>query len=80
MGTSFGGGFRWAMDDGAHSPQGALFGLGDLERHVGRREYRGLEFIHVKAVQSDRGARNGSDRAPPAPGPERRPGGQLTTP
>jgi DNA repair photolyase len=49
MGTPFGEGFRWALDDGAHSPQGAVFGLGDLERHVGRGEYRGLEFIHVKA-------------------------------
>lgn len=41
-------GFRWVLDDGSVAPP-ALFDLGSPERHVGRGEYRGLEFIHVKA-------------------------------
>ena len=37
--------FRWRLED-----EGAtLFDLGYPERHVGRGEYRGLEFLHVKA-------------------------------
>ena len=36
---------RWRLED-----EGAtLFDLGYPERHVGRGEYRGLEFLHVKA-------------------------------
>ena len=42
------GGFRWKLDDGSPA-EGALFDLGSAERHVGRGEYRGLEFIEVKA-------------------------------
>lgn len=42
---SGGADFRWRLDD-----EGAtLFDLGYPERHVGRGEYRGLEFLHVKA-------------------------------
>jgi DNA repair photolyase len=38
-------GLRWRLED-----EGAtLFDLGYPERHVGRGEYRGLEFLHVKA-------------------------------
>ncbi len=39
--------FRWrlAADDGG---QGALF-EDEVERHVGRGEFRGLEFLHVRA-------------------------------
>ena len=41
--------WRLAGDDGG---QGALFSEEDLvERHVGIGEYRGLEFLHVKARQ-----------------------------
>lgn len=39
---------RWKLAD--DSPQGALFRDEELvERHVGIGEYRGLEFLHVKA-------------------------------
>ncbi|MGE0881175.1 MAG: radical SAM protein [Acidimicrobiia bacterium] len=39
---------RWKLADDA--PQGALFADDDVvERHVGAGEYRGLEFLHVKA-------------------------------
>lgn len=37
--------FRWHLDD----EDTRLFDLGYPERHVGRGEYRGLEFLHVKA-------------------------------
>jgi DNA repair photolyase len=40
-------GFRWPIDDGDTS--GTLFGQFGAERHVGRGEYRGLEFLHVNA-------------------------------
>jgi DNA repair photolyase len=36
---------RWRLAD--DDPQGALFE--QVERHVGRGEYRGLEFLHVRA-------------------------------
>jgi DNA repair photolyase len=39
-------GFRWPIDDG--SPD-TLFNGPWPERHVGRGEYRGLEFLHVNA-------------------------------
>src|ERR671932_487805 len=38
---------RWHLADAA-DPQGALFD-DVVERHVGRGEYRGLEFLHVNA-------------------------------
>ena len=39
---------RWPLADAPTDPQGALFG--DLiERHIGRGEYRGMEFLHVNA-------------------------------
>ena len=45
MGTRPYEGFRWRLDD-----EGAtLFDVGYPERHLGRGEYRGLEFLHVKA-------------------------------
>ena len=37
---------RWELDD-VPADQGALFG--DVERHVGRGEFRGMEFLHVRA-------------------------------
>jgi hypothetical protein len=37
--------WRLADDDGG---QGALFEQ-EVERHVGRGEFRGLEFLHVRA-------------------------------
>ena len=40
-------GFRWPIESGDTS--GTLFGQFGLERHVGRGEYRGLEFLHVNA-------------------------------
>ena len=36
---------RWRLAD--DDPQGALFD--EVERHVGRGEFRGLEFLHVRA-------------------------------
>jgi DNA repair photolyase len=36
---------RWRLAD--DDPQGALFE--EVERHIGRGEYRGLEFLHVRA-------------------------------
>src|SRR5881227_380783 len=39
---------RWHLADAAADPQGALFDE-VVERHVGRGEYRGMEFLHVKA-------------------------------
>jgi DNA repair photolyase len=36
---------RWRLAD--EEPQGALFD--DVERHVGRGEFRGMEFLHVRA-------------------------------
>jgi DNA repair photolyase len=36
---------RWRTE--GEQPQGALFP--DVERHVGRGEFRGMEFLHVKA-------------------------------
>ena len=41
-------GFRWELADRRDGPQAALF-ADEVERHVGRGEYRGLEFIHVRA-------------------------------
>jgi DNA repair photolyase len=38
---------RWQLADG-NDPQGALFDE-MVERHIGRGEYRGLEFLHVNA-------------------------------
>jgi DNA repair photolyase len=49
MGKGAGEGFRWRLDDGREPAQGSLFGLGEVEHHVGRGEYRGIEFLHVKA-------------------------------
>ncbi|HXW79411.1 MAG TPA: radical SAM protein [Acidimicrobiales bacterium] len=40
-------GFRWPIETGDTS--GTLFGEFGLERHVGRGEFRGLEFLHVSA-------------------------------
>jgi DNA repair photolyase len=37
---------RWRLADGS-DPQGALFE--EVERHVGRGEFRGMEFLHVQA-------------------------------
>ena len=37
---------RWRLASG-EDPQGALFD--EVERHEGRGEYRGMEFLHVKA-------------------------------
>jgi DNA repair photolyase len=37
---------RWRLADG-NAPQGALFE--EVERHVGRGEFRGMEFLHVQA-------------------------------
>jgi DNA repair photolyase len=37
---------RWRLADGG-DPQGALFE--EVERHVGRGEFRGMEFLHVQA-------------------------------
>ena len=37
---------RWRLADGP-DPQGALFD--EVERHVGRGEFRGMEFLHVQA-------------------------------
>lgn len=42
-------GFRWRLDDGSPDREQALFDLEGTERHIGRGEYRGLEFIHVRA-------------------------------
>jgi DNA repair photolyase len=40
---------RWQLaDDGPADPQGALFD-DVVERHIGRGEYRGMEFLHVNA-------------------------------
>ena len=36
---------RWRLADG--DPQGTLFD--EVERHVGRGEFRGMEFLHVRA-------------------------------
>jgi DNA repair photolyase len=38
-------GLRWQL--AGNDPQGALFE--EVERHVGRGEYRGMEFLHVRA-------------------------------
>src|SRR5919202_1186148 len=38
---------RWELADN-DGPQGALF-EDVVERHIGRGEYRGLEFLHVNA-------------------------------
>src|SRR5947208_16224227 len=38
---------RWHLADAA-DPQGALFDP-VVERHIGRGEYRGMEFLHVNA-------------------------------
>jgi len=38
-------GLRWQL--AGNDPQGALFE--QVERHVGRGEYRGMEFLHVRA-------------------------------
>jgi|SRR5579875_88093 DNA repair photolyase len=51
MGEAVAKGFRWRLDDGSEAAQGTLFGLGDVQHHVGRGEYKGLEFLHVKAVR-----------------------------
>jgi DNA repair photolyase len=40
-------GFRWELDAGVR-PQGALFD-DPPERHIGRGEFRGMEFLHVRA-------------------------------
>lgn len=40
-------GFRWELDQ-APRAQGALFD-DRVERHVGRGEFRGMEFLHVRA-------------------------------
>ena len=40
-------GFRWPIESGDTSD--TLFGEFGLERHIGRGEYRGLEFLHVNA-------------------------------
>ncbi|HEX4978992.1 MAG TPA: radical SAM protein, partial [Acidimicrobiales bacterium] len=44
-------GVRWKLaDEEDSSPQGALFAEDEVvERHVGTGEYRGLEFLHVRA-------------------------------
>ncbi|MDQ4096967.1 MAG: radical SAM protein [Actinomycetota bacterium] len=39
---------RWHLSDATADPQGALFDE-VVERHFGRGEYRGLEFLHVNA-------------------------------
>ena len=39
---------RWQLADDGAGPQGALF-EDVVERHVGKGEYRGLEFLHVNA-------------------------------
>ncbi|MGH9278087.1 MAG: radical SAM protein, partial [Acidimicrobiales bacterium] len=40
--------WRLAEDDGPQHPQGSLFET-VVERHVGKGEYRGMEFLHVNA-------------------------------
>ncbi len=40
-------GFRWPLED--EEDAGRLFAYQPFERHVGRGEYRGLEFLHVNA-------------------------------
>jgi DNA repair photolyase len=41
---------RWTLADDDASPQGVLFPEDDVvDRHVGRGEYAGLEFLHVRA-------------------------------
>ena len=45
----YGGGVRWTLAD-ADGPQAALFPEDDVvDRHVGRGEFAGLEFLHVNA-------------------------------
>ncbi len=39
--------FRWPLEDGG--AEGRLFDGPGADRHVGRGEYRGLEFLHVNA-------------------------------
>jgi DNA repair photolyase len=39
--------FRWPLEDG--DAEGRLFDGPGADRHVGRGEYRGLEFLHVNA-------------------------------
>lgn len=41
---------RWTLTDDAEAAQGALFPEDEVvDRHVGRGEYAGLEFLHVSA-------------------------------
>ncbi len=47
MASSAREGFRWPIDDGDGSS--TLFNGWWPERHIGRGEYRGLEFLHVNA-------------------------------
>ncbi len=39
---------RWPLVDDDADPQGTFFGR-DIERHVGKGEFRGMEFLHVRA-------------------------------
>jgi DNA repair photolyase len=39
---------RWPLVDDDADPQGTFFGR-DVERHVGKGEFRGMEFLHVRA-------------------------------
>ncbi len=39
---------RWRLADDNHDGQAALFEE-EVERHVGKGEFRGLEFLHVNA-------------------------------
>jgi hypothetical protein len=41
---------RWRLADGGGTGPDALFAADDLvERHIGRGEFRGMEFLHVHA-------------------------------
>ena len=40
---------RWDLADAADQPQGSLFDEPVFEREPGRGEFRGLEFLHVRA-------------------------------